>query len=161
MSSTDLQVAETPTAQPPPQTETEKDEATLRKGFDRREGVRRLGHLLATKSIGRNLETEDAVFDQEMFGGSGSGRRPRGEDMEVTAAGDVTVNNIHQAPPQKANGIADLAKKAAIAASLLGLGAAGPLIAQYFASKPTTTVVNPVTPGAAFDLLPADVGPTQ
>lgn len=182
----EAEAAEQPAPQP---TQAEQDEAALREAFELGENVRRLGRLLATKSIGRNLKTEDEVFRREMLVDEDG--KPNGStatpDMENTAARDVIINN-YASPPAQATPAApapaapvtttpapetpavtpaivgtamDLAKKAAIAAALIGLGISIPVVLNRgTASEPAKPATAPVKL-PALDLLPPDLTPPQ
>lgn len=84
-------------AEPPQQTEQQREQAALREAFELREGLRRLGIMAGVESITRNLEQEDAALKQlDDIHGEFMGSKPAAaqgpDEMRATAARDVTVN---------------------------------------------------------------------
>ena len=140
------------------------------------EGVKTLGRMAGVKSLARNLRTEDEAYEKELLG-----RQPqRREEMEIMAAGPVTINNYGpppeaKAPPASSPAAASPAapvaspaaeqpgmlKKAGLAAVKYGLPlvlGAGGLAAYNAATKPVPAVTADPTP---LDLLPPDQRPKE
>lgn len=142
----------------------------MREGMSLYEGVRRLGFMVGIQSNNRNLKTEDDAYARAMAVGDlitpevAAVTKP-GDDVEAMAARDITINHNYPTPMQPATPAVtpaptmSLAKKAAIAAALVGGGAAAPLLYQYFNQQPTPVVepIDPATPD--FNLLPPDPAP--
>lgn len=165
MSSTDL-------PESPPKTET-PGEAALREGLELEEGLRRIGKMSGIKSNHRNMQMEDRLVAQDaeihqrdLWGDdvvNASKSNPSGEEMEVMAARDVTVNHQYPAPqpaaqpspqPQGMSGL-----QQALVAGSIALGAGG--LGYGLANHGNEPVVNPpaiVQESDAYDLglLPPD-----
>ncbi len=92
----------------------------MKEALERNEGITRIGRMAGVESISRNLDAEDAAYAREL--GGGAAPVTAGEDMRITAGGNVTVTSPL---PKTASPLA----KAALFAALLGGGAgAGVLV---------------------------------
>ena len=167
MSSTDL-------PESPSQKETQA-EAALREGLELEEGLRRIGKMSGIKSNHRNMKAEDRLAEQDaeihqrdLWGDeivNSSRKSQSGEEMEVMAARDVTVNHQYPAPqrdpvpPQKNPGLSGLQQ--AIMAGSIALGAGG--LGYGLANQGQTPVVSPppatIQEAGQYDLglLPPDL----
>lgn len=96
-----------------PTTEDRFDEA-MTKALERREGLRRLGHLQALESLGRTMATEDEFVRRDMAIGEAASwgktielddpmmpTQEGDEEMRLTSAGDITINFGERKPDEK------------------------------------------------------------
>ena len=106
----------------------------MQEALKRSAGVTRTGRIAGVESIARNLDAEDAAYARSMRGDSP--QAATGEEMRITAGGDVTVTEW---PPKPSSNIL---AKAAIAAALLGsgvgAGVAVPWVLGELKSPPAT-----------------------
>lgn len=102
--------------------------------------------MAAVESIDRNLMAEDAAYAESMGASQSS---EASDEMRIMAAGDVTINqepNVPATAPaiQQPSAVTSTLGKAAIAAALLGTGAAGgvaiPLAMGLFEKPPAAEV---------------------
>jgi len=94
----------------------------VQEALKRSAGVARTGRIAGVESIARNLDVEDAAYARSMRGDSA--QAATGEEMRITAGGDVTVT---EGPPKPSSSILT---RAAIAAALLGSGAGAGVVVE-------------------------------